>query len=110
MYDLIAILIPIILAVCIVIVIKIIEDSRLRRRMVDTGSDEAMVRTLLSTDHAGKRRSELKWSSVLISIGAGFALMALLDLDAEDPMSYALLFGTTGIGLLLFRWLDPPAS
>jgi hypothetical protein len=110
MYDLIAILIPIVLAVCIVVVIRIIEDSRLKRRFVDAGSDEALVRAILSTDHAVKRRSELKWSSVLISIGAGFALMALLGLDAEDPMSYALLFGTTGIGILIFRWLDPPAS
>lgn len=110
MYDLIAILIPIILAVCIVVVIKIIEDYRLKRRLVEVGSEEAQIRAILSTDHASKRRSELKWSSVLISIGAGFALMAVLGLDAEDPMSYALLFGTTGVGLLLFRWLDPPAS
>ena len=110
MYDLIAILIPIILAICIVVVIRIIEDSRLKRRFVEAGSEEAVIRAILSTDHAAKRRSELKWSAVLISIGAGFALMAVLGLDAEDPLSYGLLFGTTGVGLLLFRWLDPPAS
>ena len=110
MYDLIAILIPIVLAVCIVVVIKSIEDSRLKRRFVDANSDEAQIRAILSTDYASRRRSELKWGSVLISIGAGFALMALLGLDAEDPMSYALLFGTTGVGILVFRWLDPPAT
>lgn len=110
MFDLIAILIPIILAVCIVVVIKIIEDSRLKRRFVDAGSDESLVRTILSSDHRVHRRAELKWGAVLISIAAGFAGMALLDLDAEDPLSYALLFATTGIGLLVFRRLDPPAD
>lgn len=110
MYDLIAILIPIILAVCIVIVIKIVEEARLKRRMVEFGSEASVVKAILQSDHRAKRRSELQWSSVLLSIGAGFAGMALLNLDAEDPLSYALLFATTGLGLLIFRKLDPPAE
>lgn len=110
MYDLIAILIPIILAVCIVIVIKVVEESRLKRRMVEFGSDEPVIKAILQSDLRAKRRAELQWSSVLLSIGAGFGGMAIFDLDAEDPLSYALLFAATGLGLLIFRRLDPPAS
>lgn len=110
MFDLIAILIPIVLAVCIVVAIKIVEDSRLRRHMVDAGADETLVRAIMSTDNDSRKRGSLKWGVVLITIAAGFTAMWWFDLDAESPLSYALLFAATGIGLLAHRRMDPPSS
>jgi hypothetical protein len=109
MFDLIAILIPIVLAICVVVVIRIIEDGRLRRHIVDAGADEALARTLLS-DLGGSRRGSLKWGVVLLLIAGGFAAMWTLGLDADNPLSYALLFAASGLGLLVFRWLDAPAG
>ena len=109
MFDLIAIMIPIVLAVCIVVTIKIVEDSRLRRRMVDADSNESLVKAILLSDNESRQRSSFKWGLVLITIGAAFAAMRWFNLDGENPLSYALLFIATGIGMLLFRRLDAPS-
>lgn len=108
MFDLIAILIPIIFAFCIIVGIKIIDDGRVRRRLIDTGADETIIKAIMSTEHQQRRHQSFKWGVVLCMIGAGFASMWVLGLDANDPLSYALLFACTGIGLLVYRRLDPP--
>jgi hypothetical protein len=109
MFDLIAILIPIVLAICIVVTIRIIEDARLRRHIVDAGADEALVKVVLGSELDTGRRASFKWGIVLVLIGAAFAAMAVFGLDAEDPQSYALLFVAAGVGMLVYRVLDAPA-
>ena len=109
MYDLIAIMIPIVLAVCIVLAIRIVVDARLRRHIVDAGADETLVKAIFSTDVDARRRRSLQWGVVMLAVGLGFAAMWWLRLDAENPLSYALLFVAGGLGMLLFRGLDPPA-
>jgi hypothetical protein len=103
MYDLITILIPIVLAVCIVVSIKIVEDARLRRHLASSGANETVIRTIMETESDSFQRGALKWGLVLIIVSAAFVLMWAFDLDAENPLSYALLFAATGMGLLTFR-------
>ena len=108
MFDLIAILIPIVLAVCIVVTIKIIEDARLRRRFLEANADPQLVRAIMSTETDARRGGSLKWGVITIAVGVAFATMWWWGLDAENPLSYALLFVATGAGMLLYRVLDPP--
>jgi hypothetical protein len=108
MYDLIAILIPVILAVCIVVSIRIVTDARIKRQLIESGSDDALARTILASDAQSQRRSSLKWSLVLLMFAAAFTAIWAFGIDAESPLSYALVFASAGIALLLFRRLEPP--
>lgn len=108
MFDLIAILIPIVLAICIVVVVRIVEDARTRRRLIDADSDPALAAQVLAGGRDLWRRGSLKWGIVAVAVGLAFAAMALWNLDADDPMSYALVFVATGAALLLQRFLDAP--
>jgi hypothetical protein len=105
MEDILSLLIPIVLAVCAVVAIKIIEESRLRRRLAETHATEELVNALAQADERNRRGSALKWGIVLMAIGAAFGAIGLLGLSAEDPASYGLLFGAAGLGLLGFRLL-----
>jgi hypothetical protein len=102
-FDMIAILIPIVLAVCIVVAIKIVEEARLRRHLASSGADEATIKAIMSTEGDSQQRSALKWGLVLMVMSLAFVLMWWFDLDAENPLSYALLFAAFGLGLLGFR-------
>lgn len=108
MFDLIAILIPIVLAVCIVLVVKIIEDGRVRRRCIEADADPELVRTLLVGESASRRGGSLKWGVVTLVIGLAFAAIWALGLPADSPLSYALVFVGAGAGMLLHRALERP--
>ena len=105
MDDILSLLIPIVLAVCVVAAIKIVEDARLRRRLAETHVSEDFVKVLLNSETASQRRAALKWGIVLVMLAVAFALIALFGLGSEDPASYALLFGAAGLAMLLFRKL-----
>ncbi len=100
MFDIIAILIPIVLAVCLVATIRIITNARVQRRLAETHASEELVQALMRSDAAARRITSLKWGLVLTCLGAAFVLIDVLDLDAADPTSYGLLFIATGVGLL----------
>jgi hypothetical protein len=94
------ILIPITLFVAIVMAIKIIVDSRLRRRLAETNASEELVRSMLQADEASRRLSALKWGLVLTLIGLSFGLISALHLDSNNPGTWGLLIGAAGVGML----------
>ncbi len=106
MYDIIAILIPIVLAICIVVIFRIIVDARLRRRLAETHSSETLVLSLLKSDEVNRRKSSLKWGVVLMSLGVGCVVIDLLELGVEDPSAFGLLFLAIGAGMVVHYRID----
>lgn len=106
-FDILALLIPIVLAVCIVAVIRIIEESRLFRRLAETEASDELVRSMMRSRQRAQRVGALKWGVVLIAVGLAFGAISGLGLDADDPASFAFLFAAAGVGLLVFRGLSP---
>ena len=106
-FDILALLIPIVLAICIVAVIGIIEESRLFRRLAETEASDELVRALMRSRSRGRRSAALKWGLVLVALGLGFALVHGFGFGADDPASFALLFSAGGLGLLAFRAFAP---
>jgi hypothetical protein len=94
------ILIPITLFVAIVMAIKIIVDSRLRRRLAETNASEELIKSMLQADEASRRLSALKWGLVLTLIGLSFGLISALHLDSNNPGTWGLLIGAAGVGML----------
>jgi hypothetical protein len=106
MYDIITILIPIVLAICIVVIVRIVVDARVRRRLAETHSSEGLVLALLQADDVNRRKSSLKWGVVLLSLGVGCVLIDLLNLGVEDPSAFGVLFLAIGVGMVVHYRLD----
>ncbi|NZA28012.1 hypothetical protein H0E84_16665 [Luteimonas sp. SJ-92] len=110
MFDILAILIPFFLAACIVVVIRIVVEARLRRRLAETHATEDLVRSLVAADDEFRRQSSLRWGLVLVAMGAGFGAVDLFSLGVEDPAAFGLLFAAAGIGSLAYHFLRRPPT
>ncbi len=95
-----ALLVPIALIVGIVMAIKIIVDSRLRRRLAETNASDDMIKAMLVADEQARRLSALKWGLVMVLLGLAFGLISALHLDSDNPGTWGLLIGAAGAGML----------
>ncbi|WP_460454563.1 DUF6249 domain-containing protein [Arenimonas aestuarii] len=109
MFDILAILLPFFLALCIVAVIRMVVDARLRRRLAETHAGEDMVSALVKADEEARRQSSLKWGLVLTAMGGALCLIDAFDLSVEDPTAFGLLIGFAGLGMLAYHALRRPA-
>lgn len=98
-------LIPITALLCTVAIIKIVVDSRLRRRLAETHASEDLIRAMLQADEQSRSLSALKWGIVLTVVGVAFGLIDVLNLDSRDPATFGLLIGSAGVGMLGFHLL-----
>jgi hypothetical protein len=106
MFDILALLIPIIGFVCLVAIVRAVIDGRLKRRLAETHASEELLRALAQADEASRRNGALKWGLVMLLTGSAFLAIQLFGLSSEDPGSYGLLLGAAGIGLLLHHTLQ----
>ena len=95
--------IPISLFVCIVVAIKVIVDSRLRRRLAETNASDELIKSMLAADEQTRRLSALKWGLVLTMIGIAFGIIDGANLSSEAPGSWGILFAAAGVGLLVYH-------
>lgn len=95
-----SILIPITLFICVVVAIKIVAETRLRRRLAETHASDELVKGMLTADEQARRLSALKWGLVLVLVGLAFGLIDWLGLGEENPATYGLLLGAAGLGML----------
>ena len=100
------ILIPITLFVCIVMAIKVVVDSRFKRRLAETNASEDLIRAMLSADEQARRGAALKWGIVLTLIGMAFGLIDVMNLSPDSPATWGLLIGTAGAGMLGFHFVS----
>jgi hypothetical protein len=98
-----ALLVPITAFLSTVAIIKIVVDSRLRRRLAETHASEDLIRAMLTADEQSRSLSALKWGIVLTVVGLAFGLIDLLNLDGNDPATFGLLIGSAGLGMLGFH-------
>ena len=98
-----AYLIPISLFVCIVVAIKVIVDSRWRKRLVETNPSEELMKSVMAADEVSRRLSALKWGLVLTLIGIAFGVIDGLHMSSDSPGAWGVLFAATGIGLLAYH-------
>lgn len=100
-----ALLIPLTAIIAIVMAIKIIVDSRLRRRLAETNASEDLIKSMLQADEQSRRLSALKWGLVLTLLGLAFGLISALHLDSDNPGTWGLLIAAAGVGMLAYHGL-----
>ncbi len=98
-----ALLVPIALIAGIVMSIKLIVDSRLRRRLAETNPSEELMKSMMAADENNRRLSALKWGLVLTLLGAAFGLIDATNLDSDEPGAWGILLPAAGIGMLAYH-------
>lgn len=107
MDDILSLIIPMVGFVCLVAIVHLVVDGRVRRRLVETHATEDLVRALAESERHARRSSALKWGLVLIASGLGLVLTQIFGLGSADPAAYGLLLGCSGLGLLVYHRLQP---
>ena len=98
-----ALLIPIAAFIAIVMAIKIIVETRLRRRLAETNASEDLIKSMLQADEQSRRLSALKWGLVMVLLGSAFGLISAFGLDSDNPGTWGLLIGFAGVGMLAYH-------
>jgi hypothetical protein len=98
-----ALLIPITFFLAVVMAIKIVADSRLRRRMAETNPSEELMKQMMAADETARRLSALKWGLVLTLLGIAFGIIDGANLSSDDAGTWGILLGAAGIGMLAYH-------
>jgi hypothetical protein len=96
-------LVPISMFAAIVMAIKVVVDSRLRRRLAETNPSEELMKQIMAADETARRLSALKWGLVLTLLGIAFGIIDGAHLSSDSPGAWGILFAATGIGLLAYH-------
>ena len=106
MEDILAVSIPIVGFICLLLIIRVIGENRLKRRLAETHADADLVRAFTDADIRKREYNSLKWGVLLVMTSIAFLLIEILDLTAQDPGSFGLLIGAIGLGLLFAHFLQ----
>jgi hypothetical protein len=98
-----ALLVPIAFFLAVVMAIKVIVDSRLRRRLAETNPSEELMKQLMAADESARRLSALKWGLVLTLVGIAFGIIDGINLGSDSPGAWGILLAAAGIGLLAYH-------
>ncbi|MEM9532181.1 MAG: hypothetical protein AAGA23_14805 [Pseudomonadota bacterium] len=101
MFDIIAIMIPIVLAVCLVIAIWIISEANVRKRLAETQTDPESIRVLLESADRSRGRALFSWAIVLTLVGLALLIIGVFDIAASDPLAFGLVAFAAGAALLI---------
>ena len=99
-HDLVPIIIVPAFFAAIFLIMKTLSDNRVKRELINMRADKETIDYLMLKSPSGSGESSLKWGIVAVALGAGLALIQVLGLNGEEPLTYALMFIFGGGGLL----------
>jgi hypothetical protein len=88
--------------VTIVIIIKLIFDSRIKRQLIEKGVVDDKLKSLFEESPELRAVSILKWAFVLIGTGLGILAGRLAPADMVREYMMAAILTFTGLGLVLY--------
>lgn len=100
MFD-VEILVPLGFFAMIAYIAKLIGDTRIRRKALESAVSDEKAEAILNRQWAEpSTRSALKWGLVIFALGGGVLLVDLFQISFESPLAYAILLLLTGLALL----------
>jgi hypothetical protein len=107
MEDVVVFLVPLGFFAMIAYIAKVIGDTRIRRKVLDTRAEAEVAKALLNRGWSEpSTRSALKWGIVIVALGAGILLVDLFGIGFESPVAYAILLLATGAALLGYYLIE----
>ena len=94
--------------VLVAYIAKLIRDTRIRRKALDSSLSEEKMEELPGKGEwtEPSTRLALKWGLVVLALGAGLLFVDLLTISFESPLAYAVLLVATGIALLGYYLIE----
>ena len=86
----------------IVMIIKIISDNVIRKRLIDKGMVDDKVKFLYNGSPRAKALANLKWGIVLIGIGLAALIGYLFPDHIDEGATIGMMFVFAGIGFLSY--------
>lgn len=86
----------------IVYSIKVISDNRAKRTLINQNMSPEMVEKLFLERPIPDTDSALKWGLIVAGIGIAFCLLQILPFDADEPITYGIVFLFGGASLLAY--------
>ncbi|PWK54417.1 DUF6249 domain-containing protein [Pleionea mediterranea] len=102
MEEIVSMIIPMVGFVCLVAIIKVVTDNRVRRRLAETHASDEVVKSMLESEQSSQREGALKWGIVSASTGAGLIIIDILSLSSEQVSTYGVIIVAAGVGLLVY--------
>jgi len=100
------IVIPVVLFLCATYAIKIVVDAYSRRKLFQIQGSREDIALVLENEAVARRQTSLRWGIVLLSIGIGFGLLEVFNLRDVTAGVFAILLGMTGLGHLVYFFLE----
>jgi hypothetical protein len=102
------VLVPLGFFALVAYIAKLIRDTRIRRKALDSPLSEKQIEELLNQSGwtEPSARSALKWGLVVLALGAGLFFVELLAISFESPVAYAVLLVATGTALLSYYLIE----
>ncbi len=88
--------------VTIVLIVKTVFDSRVKRQLIEKGVVDDKLRSLFEESPELRVLSVLKWAFVMIGIGLGILAGRLAPPELTREYMMAAMFIFTGVGLVLY--------
>ena len=87
-----------------VYVIKILSDTRIRRRLIESGQIDEKIKYLFFDQggQMGNYFTSVKWGLVLIAVGAAFLISRLYSYPLEPDITFGLMFFLAGVAFLIY--------
>lgn len=80
---------------------RVISDNNTRKTFIRNNAAPEIIEQLFLKNREPDSHGSLKWGLVIAFIGASFLLLQVLGFDADDPITYGIVFLFGGAGLLV---------
>jgi hypothetical protein len=105
------ILVPLGVFAMIAYIAKVIGDTRIRRKALESHADPNVKNAVLDQGwSAPSTLSALKWGLIIVALGLGILIVDLFAIGFESPLAYGILFLSTGTALLGYYLIEKDAG
>ncbi len=99
-----SVLVPAIIFGSVVMIVKIVSDSKIRQRMLDVELDENKIRAMLRPMRTADTYNSLKWGIICLVLGGGIFVSSLTNMDKTTTWGLVLVLG--GLGFLATFFIE----
>lgn len=87
----------------VVMIFKTLADNATRRKAIEAGASDELVKELFKSRAWMNGHDPLKWGMLVAAVGAAFITIDLLGVEAHSAMAPGLVFLFPGIALIAYH-------
>ncbi len=88
-----------------VLTLKIIADTYLKRKIINTNAPESLADAVLGASKSKNADSALKWGLVVVGLGISMIFIEIFPTAKSTSLSIGIMFLGAGAGLLAYYFI-----